>query len=335
MVVNVGYADLLRSGIFSRTNQTLKASIARISQEAITGSSSDPLARVGGNVAALAQIDSRQNIVEVERQNIDFAANRLEIMQETLESVRRGSENAAQQSLAENALANRSMIDLRSAEAGKAFAATVDKLNVRHGNDYLFSGQAVEQATIPDSDFLKANISSLVDGKDNAADIVASIEEWFADAENGFLAMLPIGSESVSSALVDREAIVDITSSVQKAGIINVMAGMAMSLIAGQRPDLDDKEVRNLVEAGSKTTLKGAHQIRSMQAEIGSDQERVDALSVSKNAEIQSIKKMRNDMLGIDQYDAIVTLNEQRAALERLYAVTARLNELSLVNYLR
>ncbi|MDO5620886.1 MAG: flagellin [Paracoccus sp. (in: a-proteobacteria)] len=331
----MGYADLLRSGVFSRTNQSLKSSIVRSSQEAITGLSSDPLARVGGNVAALAQIDSRQNIAEVEKQNIDFAATRLEIMQVTLESVRRGSENAAQHSLAENALANRSMIDLRSAEADKAFAATVDKLNVRHGNDYLFSGQAVDQAAIPDSDFLKSKIFSLVDGKDNAADIIISIEEWFSDAENGFLAMLPVGSERVSSALVDREAVVDVTSSAKKSGILNVMAGMAMSLIAGQRPDLDDKEVRKLVESGSKTTLKGAHQIRSMQAEIGSDQERVDALSVSKNTEIQSIKKMRNDMLGVDQYDAITALNEQRAALERLYAATARLNELSLVNYLR
>jgi flagellar hook-associated protein 3 FlgL len=72
----------------------------------------------------------------------------------------------------------------------------------------------------------------------------------------------------------------------------------------------------------------------SLQASVGFVEARVDQITARNAAEVTSLEYARTALLGIDSYQAATQLEEVQFQLQSLYAVTVRMSQLSLVNFL-
>ena len=72
-----------------------------------------------------------------------------------------------------------------------------------------------------------------------------------------------------------------------------------------------------------------------LRAELGAAQERISVAQDAADAESNTLQRTRNDLAGVDQYEAATRFTALEAQLESLYTVTARLSALSLTNYIR
>ena len=67
---------------------------------------------------------------------------------------------------------------------------------------------------------------------------------------------------------------------------------------------------------------------------LGSTQQRLDEAATRNSAEASALGIARNDLLSVDPYDTATRLQETETRLEMIYALTARLSRLSLLDHL-
>jgi flagellar hook-associated protein 3 FlgL len=72
----------------------------------------------------------------------------------------------------------------------------------------------------------------------------------------------------------------------------------------------------------------------NLQAQVGFSEARIEALTVRHSTERASLEMARNDLLSVDPYQSATELEQVQFQLQSLYAITSRMSQLSLVNYL-
>ena len=96
------------------------------------------------------------------------------------------------------------------------------------------------------------------------------------------------------------------------------------------------EEARNVLYDRSLTLVGEAiADIAGAQAEAGIVENRVSDASARISSQVDLFKTLIKDSEGIDPYEAATRVNDLRAQLDASYALTARLQQLSLLNYLR
>jgi flagellar hook-associated protein 3 FlgL len=68
---------------------------------------------------------------------------------------------------------------------------------------------------------------------------------------------------------------------------------------------------------------------------IGLHQQTVERAATANSSALATLELSRNDIRRADPYETAAALTEVQSQLESLYAVTARLSNLNLVDYLR
>lgn len=335
MIYGTGYADVLKTSLFEKQNSAIKKSLEKLSSEAVTGLASDPAEKLGGNVTALAQVDSSERVVMAELSNIQFAEARLQVVQDVLSWIQGTNDDVAQKTISEMPLGSRGNVDMRVAEAEEIFKSMVAKLNTQHGPDYVFSGQSLNTPPLKNAVDMVAEIKARTAAMTSAADIEAEVNAWMSDSVSGFLEGVPSGASAQSYTLVDNGRKVAASASVLDPSVVETIRGWALTLSVSGRSDLADTQARAVVSKGANIALNGGEMLRQQQAAFGRDQELAETIGLEKQSEKSSLRKAKLSLLQADQYEASVALNEYRSSMERLYAITARISNVSLVNYLR
>jgi flagellar hook-associated protein 3 FlgL len=103
-----------------------------------------------------------------------------------------------------------------------------------------------------------------------------------------------------------------------------------------------DAGVGTLGESAARTVLTSATallgqamgHLTQLQSTIGVAQERVANASTQMSAQVDILAKLQADLEGVDPYEAATRVNTLTTQLETSYALTARMHQLSLLNYL-
>ena len=75
--------------------------------------------------------------------------------------------------------------------------------------------------------------------------------------------------------------------------------------------------------------------LTNVRAQLGTAEARLDAIETRNAAEKTSLEIARNDLLGADPFETATKLEDVQFRLQSIYAVTARLSDLSLVNFIQ
>jgi len=315
------------SATFSQNIADMRARATSAAQESVTGQHVDLTKHLGGRIGdamaghkALTDIANQRGLLSIREGRLDLAQQSLGGVQDRIS----GLEVRMLSALSMGDLPGQDLV-ARDAEA--ALRDTFNALNSRHGDRFLFSGDETATQPLTSPDQLLADIRQIANTATSAADFELQLDEYFQSPTGGWLTSIYAGATTSS----DPDAVTAADPTIVE--VISALAVMAISRMSNNLTLLNENP--EIVSASAERIGTGSTALVNLRADIGIAQERIAKSRESLDTEETILNSVYNSMVGRDQYDAASELKQLEAGLEAAYLLTARLSNLSLLNFLR
>jgi len=327
----------------------LQSDLVKAQTEANTGTYADVGlelgSRAGQSVSFTRDIDRLQTIADAN----SIATARLSASQAAL-----GQVGAAAQSFLSTltaAVAGDAGTTVTLAEATSTLRSLHDVMNTSLNGEYIFSG--VNTDIKPLDDFADPT-STARTAFDNAFEAhfgfasndpqAAAID---ADAINAFIdgpatdLFLGSGWQGTMSGASDQTISTRISTSETAQTSVSAnnegvrKLAMASALVTGLFDGAISQSARNaIVQRAIGIVGEATADLTGIQAETGITQQRITNANERIATQVTLFKTSLQDLQGVDPYEAATRVNTLLTQIETSYALTARLQQLSLLNYL-
>ncbi|GAA0290794.1 flagellin [Rhodovulum strictum] len=334
----ISIGDLSRGYALRTQNAEIKARLSRLGQEVSTGLTADPAARLRGDFRALGAVERGLKVMDSYDLATKEAAFATEAMQHALGQMNEAAKKLSGDLISAGNVLSAQSVNLIGAEAKGWLDMSVAALNIQAGGRTLFAGAATHgPALASGADILNA-VKTAVAGMTSFQDVLDEVDNWFDTPGGGFEtsgylgSSIPVGPVRLN----DRSSLtLDVTASDPNIRTVlkDLVAGALLSdstLLGG-----DVLQRRALASAVGERLLTNSGNLISLQSEVGTAQARIETIRTENSASRQMLEFARLDMLAVDPYETATELKAAETQLETIYAITARLSRLSLVNYLR
>lgn len=239
------------------------------------------------------------------------------------------------QRVAQNGLS--SLGDLLNSAIDGEFVFAGVNVDVKPVTDYYddpppASRQSIEAAFIAEFGFSQsdpqvANITStamqtFLDGNFAAEFDPAS---WSADWTTA-------SQEPVRSRISNRE-LIDSSVTANEQAFRKLAKAFTMLADLGTE-NLNDSAFETIIDKAAGVVTEAISELSQLQGRLGSAQERIASANERMSLSQDILKKQISDFETVDPYEAVTRVNTLLTQLESSYAVTARIQGLSLLNYL-
>lgn len=315
------------STALSNSISDMRLQIADRAQEATTGRQADLVSHLNGRIdhALLGDKALKENADDQAR--IELRQIRLSLSENVMGSIRDLTEGLSLEMQAAIGIVDVDRQQTVAAEAREALSEVLSRLNARHGERYLFSGDATATAPFQDADALLTDLQAIAAGAADEADFAAQVQTYFDDPAGGFQTSFYQGTQTASDAdavLPNQGAFSDMFMG------LSIMAlsapGTAIPFAAVGTPAMD---------MALERLDRGRTLLVDVEAGIGIRQSSLQSELDLLGREAVLLTSSFQDLTGKDQYEAATQLKELEANLEASYLLTSRLSNLSLLNYLR
>ncbi len=319
--------DSLMTAKLSRTVADLRERISTTAQEAVTGRYNDLTEHLGGRIGKAMLGQKAIDDIGLQRTRLSLREGRLDVMQRSLTTIQ---ENTIGLDTRMQAALGLSDPVARTAVARDARAALEDAfsaLNTRQGERFLFAGDATSTRPFAAVSDLLDDIEQMATTASSAADFAAALDTYFDTPGGGWQQDIYSGTATVSDA--------DSVTGMEP-GIAQLVRGLAVMVVVG--PDdslLSPNENAEALRSAANTLSSGQTALTTLRADRGVIQGQIEQQKMSLDIEETILTVSFNQMTARDQYEAASELRQLEVTLEASYALTARLSNLSLLNYLR
>ena len=331
----VSLGDMAQSFMLRRQNVALKSDLRRLSLELTTGRVADTAARVSGDLVPLSAIDASLARLNGYRAVTAEAGLFAGSMQTALGVVDEVASDLSRTLLAAASSSTQALIDAAGTEARSRLETAMSALNTRVGDRSLFAGTATNGPAIVPAETMMLALDAAIIGAATAQDIEVAVSAWF-NAPAGFAATAYTGNVALARVNIapGEEAALDITAT--DPAIRATLKGLALAALLGrgalagqpaERQSLANRAGLSLLESQTDRTY--------LAARIGTAQAQIDAAASRNAAESTSLQIARADITAADPFETASKLQETQQQLEKIYAITARITRLSLMDYLR
>ncbi|WP_172976572.1 flagellin [Roseivivax sp. THAF40] len=326
----------------------LNAEMEKASIELSTGRHAD-IFEAAGSKSSRA-FDIRGDLMRIEGFLVSnrLVEGRLEATRETLSLIREIAQDfltlAAPSSGGPSATTGALQDDAR-----RAFDRIADLSNTSYGGSRLLSGVASDQPALSGWAEQVAGTSPaavvagvLGAGLSNAGDAemkADALDDIFADSVglNGFSDVFYGGSAQGGpklSAQVDTGMQLNYGVQADDEGFRDLMQGLAMFAAVDVSGIEDDAAYAAWIDRAVEKVSDGVSGILNLEVKTGSDQQQLASTISRQEGRRNLLEAERSNIEGVDPYDAALRLSELEARLEATYTVTARLRNLSFLNYI-
>ena len=335
-MTGVTLGDFAQSFMLQRRGVGLRAELTKLSEEMSTGLVSDVREVLAGNVSFLADMERDLRALDAYRIAGLEAESYTNAAQLSLEAFQTSAADLSTSIIAGSVTQTSTTIEQNSFVARNALESMMAKLNGDIGGRSLFAGTATKTAPLDDATTLLNTLEFLIAGAATPADARLAAETWFNDP-SGFSATIYQGStDDLSPFLVGdgEEVTVNIRAdnaafrdTLMNVALTSLASSGALSFTSGQRAEL---------QRDSGIALQANQEdLTNVRAQIGTAEARLDAIETRNAAEKTALEMARNDLLGVDPFETATKLENVQFRLQSIYAVTARLSDLSLVNFIQ
>jgi flagellar hook-associated protein 3 FlgL len=327
--------DLAQSLILRRQNADLKATVTRLSTEVTTGQTADAGRHLAGDLSALTGIDSALARLGSYTRAANEAAFFTGAMQSALTAVQDMAADLSPTLLSTATAGNTGSVLAAAREARQSFDTAVSLYNTRLGDRALFGGVETAASPLTPPDVLLAAMETAVIGAASAADVETALDVWFA-SPTGFAAVGYRGGPPLADLPIapGQSATVDVTAADPAIRDTLKAFGMAALLDRGLFSGAPQTQATLLRRAG-ESLAESQNSRALMTGRLGTTEGQIEQAGVRNAAETTSLQIARAELLAVDPYEAASRLQEAQGQLESLYAITARLSRLNLVDFLR
>ena len=332
---NLGVGDLAQALVLGRHSASLKNALQALSTEVATGLVVDRTQRLAGDYAALAGIEGSLTQLRAYHAVTTETGILASVMQTALTSMADHATALGSALLAAATGSSPTRIDTLGEEARQRLQSVMSALNAQVGGRNVFSGIATDRSAVTDSETMMTALDAAVAGATSSADVETAVAAWFADPL-GFAATVYQGGTPLEPVPISANETAQISVTARDLAIVTTLKGLAMAALlqrgvlvgsAGARSDLAKRAGESLASsAGARAEL---------QARIGTTEAGIADAATRNSAERAALETARLGLLSVDPYDTVAKLQQTQTQLETLYAVTARLSRLNLVDFLR
>lgn len=328
----------------------MQVELAQRTKESQTGTVADVGVALGGhagrNLSMNRDIERLGGLID----SNSLAASRLKATQDAMSQI-----NDIGQSLLAVLTAPNSSVDqvaITRSEAERVLKSITGILNTSMNGEYLFAGINTDVRPVtdfsdpaspakiafdaafmakfgfPQSDPAAAGIS----GADMEDFLTNYVEPQFLGA--GWQTNWSSASDQkiTTRIAMNETAETSITANEQGLRKLAMAASTISELLSGPLGDA----TRGVLYARVMTMVgEATADIANAQARAGIVENRIEDASARTSSQIDLFKNLIKDSEGIDPYEAATRVNDLLAQLDASYALTARLQQLSLLNYLR
>ncbi|MCC0072216.1 MAG: hypothetical protein H6900_02890 [Rhodobacter sp.] len=319
----------------NRNATALKSEISRLGIEATTGEAQRPQALLKGSLTPLAAVEARIARVATFGQTARLALTRTDAAQAALGQVAGLGQASASRMLTAAAGAGDDAVLTAGGAARAALGDAVATLSQQVAGQAVFSGVATDRAPLVPADAMFAALGPVVAGLTSADAVAAAVTAAFLDPGGLFETAFYQGSTEAAGGLIDAGQAADALPTAADAGVRTLLAGLAISALAGDPAlGLDAGQRRALAQTGAERLLSADRGMTALQARVGTAQERLDTRVTQLIGERDALSLARQELVGVDPYEAVTQLENAQTRLQSIYAVTARTARLSLTEYL-
>lgn len=338
MPVSSSVGDLSRAFTLRSASSRTKERLTVLSREISTGRRDDLPAALGGDTRQLASVEHRLQILETSRRNCSEVGGRLEASQTAMEGLHGIASGLGASLLGTSMTSSPQALDTALVGARGNFDAAIGLLNTSFGGEYIFAGTRTATSPVDRPDDIMSALTSAVSGLTNIDDVIATVGLFF-DAPaggGGFMDLNYNGSASGWGPVAvapDRSVGSDITAAAPE--FRDLLKGLALAALVAEGVVGSDHSSRlTAVQSAGNTILGADDRLTHLRGRQGVAQETVELARTRNEAEMSALQIARNDMIRADEYETATALSETQTLLETLYAITARLSQLSLARRL-
>lgn len=333
---SISLGDLAQTFMLQRRGAELKADMTRLNQEVATGQVSDIKSVLDGNVTYLTNLESDLKTLAGYRVATTEATQFADSTQTVLERVDSSIGGLGTTFLTLASSAVNPVLDQFSADALTELETIVSALNTTTAGRSLFAGNATDQRALEDAGVILSGLRGAAAGATTPQDIIVAADLWFSDPA-GFEAVAYVGSdEALAPIRLGKNEAVRLELTANDPMFRDILKSVAVAVIAADPGfGLSVEDQRILLKESGEGLFKSQGELTAERANVGSTQARIDVVATRNSTEEYELHRARNTLLGVDPYEAATELEAVQFQLQSLYAITARMSEMSFVNYIR
>ncbi|MGR3806020.1 flagellin [Marinibacterium profundimaris] len=326
--------DLAQSSLLRLQSTRMKADLLQLSQELSTGMVADVGVHLAGDLGYYADVEKNLRLLDGYDLAAKEASQFADSTQSVLDRVASLLGSSVQSTLPAATTAYQDVRDHASMDARNDLEAVIASLNGTSAGRSLFAGAATDTLPLISSTvFIDTMLAALPPITDPAS-LVTAVEDWFSDPA-GFDAMAYQGSTNdISPVPIGEDLLVNMSVRADSDPLKEVMKGLALAAVATDPAwGFDHLEQVEVFDAASGIMLTAQSRLTALQSDIGAAQERIETTLTRNAAARIGFEQARLSLVGADPFETATRLDDVQLRLESLYAVTARMSRLSLVNY--
>ena len=226
-------------------------------------------------------------------------------------------------------------INAVAGEARQKLETAVALYNTDLAGRALFAGVATDGRATTDTQTLLAALDTEIIGATSALDVATRVTNWF-NAPTGYAALGYLGAAPLAPLAVAPGETADLGFTAADPGIRDTLKGLAMAALLGRGALAGNAPARaDLARRAGEDLINSATSRADMAARLGTVEAQIATASVRNTAETSALQIARTGITAVDPYETASKLEATRQQLETLYALTARISRLSLVDFLR
>lgn len=333
----VSLGDLAQSFLLRRQNVVLKTDMQRLSTELTTGRVTDAATHLSGDIGPLLAIDSSLSRLKSYATAANEAALFSGAMQTALGTIGDLSTDISTTLLAAGTVGSVSQITAAGISGHQYFETAIAAMNTRFADRTVFAGTVTAGRAVIGPDDILAVLETEIgnSGAVSASDIQSTVANWF-DSPAGYGAVAYRGDTGLSpiDIAAGEEANLGVTAN--DPAIRSTLKGLAMAalldrgVLAGQPAARQD-----LARRAGESLLDSQTERASLSARLGLIQAQIETATSRNSAESSTLQIARTGLLSADPFETASKLAQTQSQLEKIYAITARMSRLSLLDYIR
>jgi len=328
--------DLAQSHMMRRHVAEARQQMNRLLTEVSTGQSQDAGDRLGGDFTTLAGLDRSLSTLSAYKAAGAEAAILAGTTQNILGSIQDTAVSAAQALIAGASSGDAIRTGTLATESRQAFGAVITALNGQVAGRSLFAGAATDGAATGSADTILMALEAAVAGLTSADDIAAAVTAWFDAGATGYGGTAYQGSAAPPAAMqLGEGTTAQLAVTADDPVLRKVLAGLATGAILSSAALTGQQgQVSLLARSAGEALLTANTAMADPRAGVGTVEEAIDTALTANATETSALQQARLSLLSVDEYEAATALTETETQLKTLYALTARLSQLSLAEYL-
>ncbi len=325
--------------------QRMQSDLVRLNQEVVTGRMSDIGLNLGADTGRSLTLHIDTQALDALTTSNNVVATRLQQTQTTLDKLRGDGDSFIQQLTA--ARADPTSGARLQALAGSALGAFISDANASDGHSYLFGG--INSATPPIADYdasAKAALDAAFQTKfgmtpDDPAVSTIDAGDMADFLDNEFSALFDdpawgtdwssASDQTISNRISPTETV---TTSVSANDPAMRKLAMVYTMVAKLGTGNLSEAARNaVIDKAIGIAGQAVDGITSVQAELGAAQDRVSAANDRLSQQKDILQTGIGTLEGVDATEAKVRIDMLSTQIEMSYSLTAKLLQMSILNY--